>query len=127
MESKRILVIDDKPQVCGLLKRVLEKAGYEVETVGNPSETVASILVQRYDLVTVDLKMPGMDGTDVATLAQTIDDTLPILVISAFLNPEVRRQFEQSGVHHFVEKPFQKSNLLATVETTLQEAEPHTA
>ena len=65
MESKRILVIDDEPQVCGLLKRVLEKAGYEVETVGNPSETVASILVQRYDLVTVDLKMPGMDGTDI--------------------------------------------------------------
>ena len=127
MESKRILVIDDDPQICGLLQKVLERAGYEAEAVRSPSETIASLLVQRYDLVTVDLKMPSMDGTDVASLAQTIDHTVPIIVISAFLNPGVRCQFEEMGVRHFVGKPFQKSHLLDTVEAALQEAELQTA
>ncbi len=123
MDTKRILVIDDEPELCQILRQLLESEGYRVETVENASQTVASLLVQHYDLVTVDLKMPEMDGADVAKLARTLNDRIPVVVISAYLTPERKDQFKEMGIRHFLAKPCQKSDLLAAVESAWQESE----
>ena len=122
MNPKRILVIDDKPEICELLKGFLKMGGYCVETADALPQTVASLLLRRYDLVTVDLKMPDMDGADVASLARALDEQVPIVVISGYLTPALKAQFREMGVRHFLAKPFQPQDLLDTVETALLEA-----
>ncbi len=124
MEPRRILVIDDDLEVCGLLEIILGNAGYQVETVNASLNTVASLLVNRYDLVTVDLRMPNMDGADVAQLARILDNQVPIVVISGFLTPGVEARFQEMGVHHFLHKPFQAHELLETCEAAIRGATP---
>ena len=127
MNPKRILVIDDKPEVCELLKDILEREGHRVETADALPQAVASLLAHRYDLVTVDLKMPDMDGADVASLVRALDERMPVVVISGYLTPNRKAQFMEMGIRYFLAKPFRSQYLLGTVETALQEAGHSTA
>jgi CheY-like chemotaxis protein len=124
MTGKRVLIIDDDPRICEVLQGILEQAGYEAESVDAPPDTVASLLVKQYDILTVDLKMPQMDGTDVAKLARELDSRVPIVVISGFLTPGVREQFLQMGIRHFVAKPFRSKEIVAVLEEALSGVEP---
>lgn len=124
MEPKRVLVIDDEPEVCDLIRRILNHSGYRVDVVQAPPETVASLLVQRYDVVTVDLKMPDMDGVDVAELARVVDSRVPIVVISGFLTPNAKSRLRKLGIRHFLEKPFEARDLLAAFDTALKATPP---
>jgi len=121
----RILVIDDEADVREMVRVLLTRAGYTVDTSGNLSEIVASLLVGRYDLLTVDLKMPEIDGQDIAELAKAVNQQIPIIVISGFLTPDLKKQLEDMGVRHFVNKPFKPDQLLQTVVDGLS-GSPHT-
>ena len=121
MDPKRILVIEDESDVRELLKSTFKRAGYDVETADAAPRTVASLLVQRYDLLTLDLKMPDMDGADAASLARTLDERIPIVVVSGYLTPDLEDQLREMGIRHFVKKPFRTGQLLETVEEALQE------
>ena len=121
-DVKRILVVDDEEEVCVFLKGMLERAGYQVETTQELPGTVASIVARPFDLVTVDLKMPDMDGVAVAELAHAVDANTAIVVVSAYLTPAAEGQLRETGVRHFVRKPFSSSELLETIATALEEA-----
>lgn len=123
-KAQRILVIDDEAEVRQLVHDVLVRASYTVDTSDDPSEIVASLLVGRYDLITIDLKMPEMDGQDVAELAKAVDQKIPVVVISGFLTPDLRRHLEGIGIRHFIAKPFKPSDLLASVRDALS-GTPH--
>ena len=123
MTTKRILVVDDEPEVCAFVKSLLEKAGYQVTTAQVLPGTVAALVAERYDLVTVDLKMPDMDGADVARLAKAVDANMPIVAVSAYLNPIVEAQLRDIGVRFFIRKPFRAEELVEAVGAALREAE----
>ena len=123
MGTKRILVVDDEPEICAYVKSLLERAGYQVTTAQVLPSTVASLIAERYDLVTVDLKMPDMDGADVARLARADDANMPIVVVSAFLNPIVEAQLRDLGVRFFIRKPFRADDLVQAVAAALRESD----
>lgn len=123
MTAKRVLVVDDEPEVCRFVKNLLERAGYQVATAQVLPNTVASLVAERYDLVTVDLKMPDMDGTDVARLAKAVDANMPVVAVSAYLNPIVEAKLRDLGVRHFIRKPFRAEELVEAVGAALHEAE----
>lgn len=117
--NRRILVVDDEDDVRDMVEKLLTRAGHTVDTSGDPSDIVASLLVGRYDLITVDLKMPEIDGQDIAQLARTVDRRIPIVVISGFLTHELRQRLEGMGIRHFVEKPFKPDELVSIVGDAL--------
>ena len=119
MTGKRVLIIDDDPEFCEVLQGILEQAGYVVDTVDEPPDTVASLLVKQYDILTVDLKMPEMDGTDVAELARELDSRAPNVVISGFLTAGIKKRFREMGIRHFVAKPFRAKEVISTLEEAL--------
>ena len=121
-QGSRILVIDDEEEVRELVHKILERAGYTVETSDDPSEVVASLLVGRHNLITVDLKMPDMDGQDVAELAKSVNTRIPVVVISGFLTHDLQAHLKSIGIRHFVQKPFKPADLLETVREALSDA-----
>ena len=121
--SKRILVVDDEPEICTFMKGLLEKAGHQVTTAQVLPSTVAALIADQYDLVTVDLKMPDMDGADVARLARAVDANMPIVVVSAYLNPIVEAQLRDLGVRFFIRKPFRAEELVQAVAAALLDSE----
>ena len=105
--AARILVVDDQSANVLLLTRMLEEAGYRnVTATMNPLEVCALHRKNRYDLILLDLQMPGMDGFQVMEGLKTneADGYLPVIVLTA--QPGHKLRALQAGAKDFISKPF---------------------
>jgi putative two-component system response regulator len=121
LRQGKILVVDDEPANVRLLERMLHGAGYtQVSSTTLSSEVCALHTEHRYDLILLDLNMPGMDGFQVMEGLQSIevDGYLPVLVITA--QPELKLQALRAGAKDFVSKPFDMVEVLARVYNMLE-------
>jgi PAS domain S-box-containing protein len=107
MAAARILIVDDQEANVSLLEETLREAGYTgVTSTTNPHEVCALHRKHNYDLILLDLQMPGMDGFQVMAALKTNDAQgyLPVLVITA--QPGHKLRALQAGARDFVSKPF---------------------
>ncbi len=107
IHAARILIVDDQESNVLLLTQMLQDAGYgHVESCMNPREVFALHRKNQYDLILLDLQMPGMDGFQVMEGLKTneADDYLPVLVITA--QPGHKLHALQAGAKDFISKPF---------------------
>jgi PAS domain S-box-containing protein len=105
--NAKILVVDDQPVNIKLLEQMLNEAGYSfVSSTMNPLEVCSLHRRHRYDLILLDLQMPGMDGFQVMEGLKTneSDSYLPVLVITA--QPGHKLQALKAGARDFISKPF---------------------
>ena len=105
--AARILIVDDQSANVQLLARMLEEAGYRNATATmNPTEVCALHRRNRYDLILLDLQMPGMDGFQVmeGLKANEADGYLPVIVLTA--QPGHKLRALQAGARDFISKPF---------------------
>lgn len=111
-----VLVVDDDPQICVLIKRLLNKNMYEVTGVGSVAEAV-TLLQQgnRYEVMLTDLALPHQDGTEMIRLGQEIDSQMVSVVISGNISQESEQQLRQRGAFEVVKKPFVPDQLRAIV------------
>ena len=119
--NARILVVDDKEANVRLLEGMLHNAGYtSVESTSDPREVCALHLKNRYDLILLDLLMPGMDGFQVMDALKEIepDGYLPVLVITA--QPDHKLRALRAGAKDFVSKPFELAEVLVRVRNMLE-------
>lgn len=126
--NNRILIIEDQPEMAAAIKRTLKRAGYEVEVAKDGF--VAGTLLMRHDpaLVTLDLKMPGIDGYEVLTYIREHQDhnQVKVLVISAETMEGLNRAMS-SGADDILPKPFDNSELLGKVSNLIGEGQPSLA
>ncbi len=116
-----ILVVDDRESNVLLLARMLAGAGYDrVTTTTDPAAVCDLHFDNRYDLILLDLQMPGMDGFAVMEGLKDVemDGYLPVLVITA--QPEHKLRALQAGARDFVSKPFDLPEVLARVRNLLE-------
>ncbi len=116
-----ILIVDDKDANVLLLERVLHGAGYtSITSTMDPHAVYELHRKNRYDLILLDLQMPGMDGFRVMECLKEIelDDYLPVLVITA--QPELKLRALQVGAKDFISKPFDLAEVLARVHNMLE-------
>ena len=102
----KILIVDDQPANVQLLEQMLRSVGYvSVSTTTDPRAVHDLHLKQRYDLILLDLQMPGMDGFQVMEDLKTIepDNYLPVLVITS--HAEYKLRALSSGAKDFINKP----------------------
>lgn len=102
--SKKILIVDDDPEVVEVLRRFLEKGpqGYVVQTASNGAEAVEILDRDPPDLVLLDINMPGMNGLDVL---KHIDRSIPVMMISGNTDATPAEALKQ-GVFAYIPKPF---------------------
>jgi len=122
---KKILVIDDDPDIVDALTMILESGGYQVVTARDGIEALATLKTEKPDLMILDLLMPKMDGF--AVMKELEDgrwskyrDT-PILALSSVREEAARRRYEletalELGVDDYIEKPISPNVLLERVE-----------
>lgn len=117
----QILLVDDNPNNLRLLTQILINRGYVVRAVTSGARAIASIEKSPPDLVLLDIRMPGMDGFEVAQQlkSQPLTQAIPVLFISALDDVHDKvRAFESGGVD-YITKPFQLEEVLARVDTHL--------
>ena len=119
--NARILIVDDQPVNVALLEQLLAETGYtQVSSTMDPQTVCALHLENNYDLILLDLKMPGMDGFEVmAGLKMNPDDSyLPVIVLTAEPGHELRAL--QSGARDFISKPFDLVKVKTRIHNMLE-------
>ena len=119
METYHILVVEDDPDINRLLCRILTDGGYDVRPAFSGSEAVLWAEQYEYDLVLLDLMLPGLTGEEfIAQMRRK--KTMPILVLSAKAGLEDRVNVLRLGADDFISKPFDNAEVLARVEAQLR-------
>ncbi len=118
----RILVADDDPEICTLIKTILGKGPYEI-TVCNDAES-ALVHIQRedaFDILISDFMLPGISGIDLITQVRQHAPTaqLPIVMISGHSNYAMDARAKAAGANAFLNKPFTLAQLRSTVQQLL--------
>jgi AmiR/NasT family two-component response regulator len=115
----RVVIAEDEAIIRLDLKETLEEEGYEVvgET-GRGDEAVELVRRLRPDLAILDIKMPGMDGLEVARIVND-ERICGVLILTAFSQREVVEQARDAGALAYLVKPFQKSDLIPAIEVAI--------
>jgi DNA-binding response OmpR family regulator len=123
----RVLVIEDDERIGRLVTRALEAEGHPTERATTGPEGLAAALAHDYDLVVLDLMLPGMDGREV--LERLIDERPDqrVLVLSAVPEIGMRVAVLEAGAADFLSKPFAVAELVARVRARLRSAAPGAA
>jgi two-component system, sensor histidine kinase and response regulator len=126
---KRLLLVDDEPHNLALLERLLAPLGHELVRAEDGRSAIAAFAEYQPSLVLLDLVMPGMDGMDVLTQirADAGGDHVPVIVLTAHSEREVRLRGLEAGADDFLEKPADGRTLRLRVETLLQLTESRDA
>jgi len=119
----RILIVEDEPQLRGLLRLYLEREGYEVIEVGDGRVAMDSIDADPPDLVVLDLMLPGMQGEAVLEALREASD-IPVLITSAKRSDAERIAGLRLGADDYLGKPFNPHELTARVAAILRRSAP---
>ncbi|MCM8784495.1 MAG: response regulator [Candidatus Omnitrophica bacterium] len=122
MQDKKILVIDDEPDILKILKFRLEKAGYEVLTALDGIKGLELAVRDKPDLVILDIMMPGGDGYALCEKLRTISGTvgIPVIFLSAKAEPKDIAKGYESGAVYYLTKPYDAEVLLEMVKRALE-------
>lgn len=112
----KILVVEDDKTVAQYVKRGLLEAGYQVELVGDGGEALRLASNGPYDLIVLDLRLPGRSGLEVLRTLRDRGDGVPVLVLTAQDAVDFKVQALRTGADDYVTKPFSLEELLARVE-----------
>jgi two-component system, OmpR family, copper resistance phosphate regulon response regulator CusR len=119
-ERMRILIVEDESRIRAFLARAFEAEGFTVDVVGDGERGLARALADSYDLVILDLLLPGRDGLDALRELHLQRSDLPVLILSARSDlPTKLRSFEFGAVD-YVSKPFALDELLARARVQLR-------
>ena len=102
---RKILVVDDDPVVGKSFDRVLSGRGYVVITANDGAEALRKIADEKYDAVFTDIKMPGMDGIEVARHIKSQQPWLPVVIVSGYATTENEARAREAGVSTIMHKP----------------------
>ena len=123
--SPRVLVADDQPDVREALRLLLKAEGYSTEAVDNPNAIVKAVEGQDFDLLLMDLNYArdttsGREGLDLLARLRDVDNTLPVVVMTAWGSVELTVEAMRSGARDFVQKPWDNARLLSILRTQIE-------
>jgi two-component system, OmpR family, alkaline phosphatase synthesis response regulator PhoP len=119
--SKKILVVDDEPQIVKVLRAYLEQSGFLVVTAADGITALATFQREKPDFMILDLSLPGMDGLDVCRAVRH-ESNIPILMLTARVEEADKLVGLELGADDYVVKPFSPREVVARVRTIFRRA-----
>jgi two-component system response regulator MprA len=116
----RILVVDDEPAVCDAIKMMLKFDGHEVQTANGSHEALSLLEQDRFDLITVDYAMAGMNGDELAASIKQRLPHQPIIMITAHADMLKSSGSPLAGVDRIISKPFLLEDLRKAIAEVLR-------
>jgi len=119
---KKILFVDDEPDITWLSKTVLERNGFEVQTFESPMSVLENFKPGSYDLLPIDIKMRGMDGVELYDKISKMDNNINVCFLTAateYYDKYKQRYNGQMKKECFITKPIRLENLVNTINSVL--------
>jgi DNA-binding NtrC family response regulator len=124
-EAPCILIADDQADVCEALRLLVKGEGYQCQTVPSPTAALQAMGNRDFDLALIDLNYArdttsGQEGLDLLAQAQALDNTLPIVVMTAWSSVDLAVEAMRRGARDFVQKPWDNERLLAIIRNQIE-------
>jgi DNA-binding response OmpR family regulator len=119
MSEGRILVVDDDPDIRGLVRELLDRRGFAVNEAKDGQEALRVFFDERPDLVVLDIGMPGLDGWKTLERIRELSD-VPVVMLTAKATELEKTRGLRAGADDYVTKPFGRQELLARIEALLR-------
>jgi len=122
---KKILLIDDDELVQRTIRKFLEREGYHVELAKNGEEAIKKVTQIRFDLMIVDVRMPGINGIETIKRIRSLNrkskiPTIPEVAITGYMDTQAAREAEKLGITDYVYKPFSISDFMKTINKKIK-------
>lgn len=125
--AQKILVIEDEPTLARLLSYNLSQEGYDTKVVDHGSEGLQEALQQTYDLIILDIMLPGLNGFEVLAKLRQKGNQTPVIILTARNGEEEVVQGLKHGADDYITKPFGVAELLARVSAVLRRTQSEDA
>lgn len=125
-DAAHVLVVDDDRRIRELLSRYLRRQGYRVTTAGDARDARAKLRGIEFDILVLDVMMPGENGFEFTAWLRRESDT-PILMLTARADPADRVRGLEAGVDDYLAKPFEPKELSLRIASILRRAQPRPA
>jgi cyclic di-GMP phosphodiesterase len=119
-ERERILIVDDEPQIRGLVRRLLERSGYECATAENAEQARDLLGAESFELLLADLQMPGESGLELLQDVLAERDELAAIMITGVDDPQLAESALALGAYGYIVKPFSPTELSIQVLNALR-------
>lgn len=113
----RLLIVEDEKELCDTISKSLYESGYEVDTCYDGDEALDYILTEEYDLIVLDLNLPGMDGMDILKELRKENEETKVLILSARSQIIDKVEGLDAGANDYMEKPFHLQELEARIRS----------
>jgi DNA-binding response OmpR family regulator len=123
MKRAHVLVVDDDPDIRGLVKELLERQGYGVSEASNGKDALRSLYATPPDVVLLDVSMPELDGWQTLERIRDLSD-VPVAMLTARAAELEKVRGLKAGADDYITKPFGRQELLARIEAMLRRAGP---
>ncbi|MGA9116667.1 MAG: response regulator [Bacteroidota bacterium] len=120
-EKRKILVVDDEEALRMVLGSELQSEGYEVGLAAAGDEAITELHKKQYDLILLDIKMPGMNGFDVLKHVKENYPATKVIMLTGFADLKNAIESKKLGAEDFVSKPYDLVDLLTTIERVMSE------
>jgi DNA-binding response OmpR family regulator len=117
-KEKRLLLVDDEPDICMVYQMVLEDAGFECISYTDPAKALKDFRIDYYDLILLDIKMPVLNGFELCKKIMGLDRTVPIILITAakaYYEQFRTQRFPELGNINYIQKPIGNNELVRLV------------
>ncbi len=121
--NARILVVEDEPTIATGLRDDLELEGFAVEVVDDGTVALGRILEEKFDLILLDLMLPGMDGLDVCRQARLKGNRTPVIMLTAKGQEVDKVVGLELGADDYITKPFSRREVLARIKAVLRRSQ----
>jgi DNA-binding response OmpR family regulator len=125
--SRKVIIIEDDPEIRGIVRTLLANEGFEIEEAADGRSALERVFLIKPDLILVDLRLPGLDGTEICKRIRAARLDTPIIVISAAKEEFDRVLLLELGADDFLVKPFGARELLARIKAVLRRSIPDRA
>ena len=124
VEGEKILIVDDDARLRSLLERFLSEEGYRVRSVENTEQMDRLLSREIFNLLVLDLMLPGEDGMSACRRLRGTDNQMPIIMLTAKGDEASRIQGLEGGADDYLSKPFNPRELLARIKAVLRRQAP---
>lgn len=123
MGEMHVLLVEDEARLASAVRRVLEEEGHVVDWVADGADALTQALTEEYDIVVLDVMLPGLDGCEVARRLRAKANTVPILMLTARDSVQDRVRGLDAGADDYLVKPFALAELLARIRALTRRAQ----
>lgn len=118
--SNRVLIVDDEASLRGMLDKLLKSEGYETHVVASGQEALEQVLLREFQVVLLDIRMPGLSGLDVLEKLRVSHPNVAVIMVTAVANVQTALRSLRQGAYDYIVKPFELEEILVKVEKALE-------